>query len=117
VVIENQIDLGVIMAQGWVLTEKFVIDGKTGVVLNPNLLDYKLVTFLDAPRSGDFQRFIVERPCAWGPFGAKGMSETAMTAVAPAITNAIYNAVGVRIDEGFLSPDTLLNAMKKAKKG
>jgi xanthine dehydrogenase molybdenum-binding subunit len=117
VVIENQIDLGVIMAQGWVRTEKFIVDEKTGVVLNPNLLDYKLVTFLDTPRSEDFQRFIVERPCAWGPFGAKGMSETAMTAVAPAITNAIYNAVGARIDEGFLSPDTVLKAIEKAKKG
>jgi CO/xanthine dehydrogenase Mo-binding subunit len=117
VVIENQIDLGIIMAHGWVRTEKFVIDEKTGVVLNPNLLDYKLITFLDMPRSEDFQRFVVERPCAWGPFGAKGMSETAMTAVAPAIANAVYNAIGVRISDGFLSPDTILRAVEKSKKG
>jgi CO/xanthine dehydrogenase Mo-binding subunit len=117
VVIENQIDLGVIMANGWVRTEKFVIDEKTGIVLNPNLLDYKLITFLDMPKSEDFQRFFVERPCAWGPFGAKGMSETAMTAVAPAIANAIYNAIGIRIYDGFLSPDNILKAIEKAAQG
>jgi xanthine dehydrogenase molybdenum-binding subunit len=117
VLIENQIDLGLIMANGWVRTEKYVIDEKTGVVMNPNLIDYKLSTFLDIPKSDDFQRFYIERPCAWGPFGAKGMSETAMTAVGPAIANAIYNAVGVRIYDGFLSPDNILKAIKNEKKG
>jgi xanthine dehydrogenase molybdenum-binding subunit len=117
IVIENQIDLGLIMANGWVRTEKFVMDENTGIVLNPNLLDYKLITFLDMPKSEDFQRFFVERPCAWGPFGAKGFSETAMTAFAPAIANAIYNAIGVRIYDGFFSPDVILKALEKANKG
>jgi xanthine dehydrogenase molybdenum-binding subunit len=116
VLIENQIDLGLVMANGWVRTEKYVMDEKTGIVMNPNLIDYKLSTFLDVPKSDDFQRFYVERPCAWGPFGAKGMSETAMTAVGPAIANAIYNAVGVRIYDGFLSPDNVLKAIKDEKK-
>jgi len=116
VLIENQIDLGLVMANGWVRTEKYVIDEKTGVVMNPNLIDYKLSTFLDIPKSEDFQRFYVEKPCAWGPFGAKGMSETAMTAVGPAIANAIYNAVGARIYDGFLSPDNVLRAIKDEKK-
>jgi len=116
VLIENQIDLGLVMANGWVRTEKYVIDETTGVVMNPNLIDYKLSTFLDVPKSDDFQRFYVEKPCAWGPFGAKGMSETAMTAVGPAIANAIYNAVGVRIYDGFLSPDNILKAIKNEKK-
>ncbi|HUL29164.1 MAG TPA: molybdopterin cofactor-binding domain-containing protein, partial [Thermodesulfobacteriota bacterium] len=117
ILIENQIDLGLVMANGWVRTEKYVIDQKTGVVMNPNLIDYKLSTFLDVPKSEDFQRFYVERPCAWGPFGAKGMSETAMTAVGPAIANAVYNAVGARVYDGFLSPDNILKAMKDGKKG
>ena len=115
VIVENQIDLGLVMANGWVRTERYVIDEKTGVMLNPTLLDYKLVTFLDMPRSEDFQRFFVEAPCAWGPFGAKGFSETSMTALAPAIANAIYNAIGVRIYDGFLSPDNILKAIEKAK--
>jgi len=116
IIVENQIDLGVVMANGWVRTEKYVIDEKTGVILNPNLIDYKLITFLDMPRSEDFQRFFLERPCAWGPFGAKGMSETAMTAAGPAIANAIYNAIGVRIFDGFLSPDKILSAVERMAK-
>ncbi len=116
IIIENQIDLGVVMANGWVRTERYVIDERTGVVLNPNLIDYKLITFLDMPRSEDFKRFFAERPCAWGPFGAKGMSETAMTAAGPAIANAIYNAIGVRIFDGFLSPDKILSAVEKMTK-
>jgi len=116
IIIENQIDLGVVMANGWIRTEKYVIDEKTGIILNPNLIDYKLITFLDMPKSKDFQRFFIERPCAWGPFGAKGMSETAMTAAAPAIANAIYNAIGVRIYDGFISPENILNSIEKMAK-
>jgi len=99
------------MANGWVRTERYVIDEKTGVVLTPNLLDYRLTTFLDMPRTNEFHRFLVEEPCAWGPFGAKGMSETSMTALGPAIANAVYNAIGVRIYQGFLSPDAILKAL------
>lgn len=116
VIVENQIDLGITMANGWVRTEEYIIDPKTGVVLNPNLLDYKLITFLDMPRSDGFQRFIVEKPCAWGPFGAKGMSETAMTALAPAVANAIYNATGTRIYGGALTPSNILTALERAKR-
>jgi xanthine dehydrogenase molybdenum-binding subunit len=116
-IVENQIDLGLVMANGWVRTERYAIDEKTGVMLDPSLLDYKLITFLDMPRSEDYQRFFVEAPCAWGPFGAKGMSETSMTAFAPAIANAVYNAIGVRINEGFLSPDVILRAIEKANGG
>ncbi len=117
VIVENQIDLGLIMANGWVRTEEFMVDPKTGVILNPNLLDYKLVTFLDMPKSEDFQRFYMEKPCAWGPFGAKGFSETAMTALGPAIANAVYNAIGVRIYDGMMTPKNILRAIEQAKGG
>jgi xanthine dehydrogenase molybdenum-binding subunit len=116
VIVENQIDLGLTMANGWVRTEEYIIDSKTGVLMNPNLLDYKLTTFLDMPKNDDLRRIIVEKPCAWGPFGAKGFSETAMTALAPAIANAIYNAIGVRIYDGSLSPSNILKAMEKANR-
>ena len=117
VMVENQIDLGLTMANGWARTEEYLIDSKTGVMINPNLLDYKLITFLDMPKSNDLQRIVVEKPCAWGPFGAKGFSETAMTALAPAIANAIYNATGVRIYDGFLSPENILRAIERANRG
>ncbi|MFC1861145.1 xanthine dehydrogenase family protein molybdopterin-binding subunit [Chloroflexota bacterium] len=115
VIVENQIDLGLTMANGWVCTEEYIIDPKTGIMVNPNLLDYKLITFLDMPAKDDFRRIIVEKPCAWGPFGAKGMSETSMTALAPAIANAVYNAIGVRIYDGFISAENILKAIEKAK--
>ncbi len=81
-------------------------------MVNPNLLDYKLSTFLDTPPHGDLNKIIVERPCVWGPFGAKGMSETSMCALGPAIVNAVYNATGVRIYDGFLSPANVLKALE-----
>ena len=113
VMVENQIDLGLVMANGWVHTEEYVIDPKTGVVLNPNLLDYKLMTFLDMPRSQDVIKIVAERPCAWGPFGAKGFSETAVTAEGPAIVNAIYNATGVRLYKTPADPAVIREGMKK----
>ena len=58
-------------------------------------------------------KIVSERPCAWGPFGAKGSSETAMTALGPAIANAIYNATGVRVYCGSLATVHLLEEMEK----
>ena len=112
-IVENQIDLGIVMGNGWVRSENFVIDKSTGVLLNPNLLDYKLMTFLDIPKRADTHVSIVENPTSWGPYGAKGFSETAMVAVAPAIANAVYNAIGVRIRGDHLTPDRILEALGK----
>jgi xanthine dehydrogenase molybdenum-binding subunit len=112
VIIDNQIDLGMIMASGWVLSEEFRIDGRTGMVVNPNLLDYKLQTFLDVPKREDFGHVVMAKPCVWGPFGAKGFSEAAMTALAPAIANAVYNATGVRVYCGVLTARNILGALQ-----
>ena len=112
-ILENQIDLSLTLANDWVRTENFVIDKSTGVVSNPNLLDYKIMTILDMPKMQDMQETFVEYPCAWGPFGAKGMSETAMSTGAPAIANAVYNAIGVRIRGAHLTPDKILEALGK----
>jgi xanthine dehydrogenase molybdenum-binding subunit len=112
-IVENQIDMSVTMGNGWVRSENFIIDKNTGVVLNPNLLDYKIMTVLDMPKKDELQKIIVERPCAWGPFGAKGFSETATTTQAPAIANAVYNAIGVRIKGDHLTPDRILEALGK----
>lgn len=117
VIVENQIDLGLTMANGWVCTEQYIIDAKTGVIMNPNLLDYKLITFLDMPKNNDLRRVVLEKPYAYGPFGAKGFSETAMMALAPAIVNAIYNAIGVRIYDGSLAAPNILNALERANGG
>ena len=112
IVIGDQMGLGLVMSNGWVRTEEFIVDPKTGVIVNPNLLDYKLCTFLDMPEKENIRRIFVERPCAWGPYGAKGMSETSMCALGPAMVNAVYNATGVRVYDGFLSPANMLRVLK-----
>jgi xanthine dehydrogenase molybdenum-binding subunit len=115
VIVENHIDLGLTMAAGWVRSEEYVVDSNTGVMMNPNFVDYKLMTFLDMPTRENTQKIIMEKPSAHGPFGAKGMSETPMIALAPAIANAIYNAIGVRMHSGSLMPANILKAMKESK--
>jgi len=116
-VIRNQVDLGIIQGNGWVRSEDLVIDNSTGVVINPNLLDYKLMTILDMPKNDDIKEFFVEYPCAWGPFGAKGMSETSTTSQAASLANAVYNAIGVRIRGDHLTPDIILAALEKLRRG
>ena len=113
IIVENQIDLSVTQGNGWVRSEEYIVDESTGVVINPNLLDYKIMTILDMPKHGDLYEIVVESPCAWGPFGAKGMSETAITTQAPAIANAIYNAIGVRVKGAHLTPEKILEALAK----
>jgi xanthine dehydrogenase molybdenum-binding subunit len=112
-IVENQIDMGITMANGFARSEELIIDKKTGVLLNPNLLDYKVMTILDMPRRKDMQRIIVETPSAWGPYGAKGFSECGATTGAPALANAVYNAIGVRIRGGRLTPEKILEALGK----
>jgi xanthine dehydrogenase molybdenum-binding subunit len=115
--IENQIDLSITLGNGYVRSESFIVDQSTGVVVNPNLLDYKIMTILDMPKRDSIEEIIVEGPCAWGAFGAKGMSETATTTQAPALANAIYNAIGVRIRGDHLTPERILEALGKQARG
>ncbi len=114
-IVENQIDMAVTMSNGYARSEGLIIDKNTGVVLNPNLLDYKLMTALDMPKSEDMQEIIVETPCAWGPYGAKGFSETGACAGAPAIANAVYNAIGVRIRGAHLAPENILEVLGESR--
>jgi CO/xanthine dehydrogenase Mo-binding subunit len=112
-IIENQIDMGVTMGNGYGRTEGILIDPNTGVVLNPNLMDYKLMTILDMPRMQDMNEIIFDNPSAWGAYGSKGFSEAGTTAPAPAIANAVYHAIGVRIREIPITPEKILQALGK----
>ena len=66
------------------------------------------------PDSKNFIRVVSEKPSAWGPFGAKGFSETSMTALGPAIANAVYNATGVRVYCALLTPENILSELERA---
>jgi xanthine dehydrogenase molybdenum-binding subunit len=110
--IEQQIEGGVVMALGAVLTEQLLTDSATGLPLNPNMLDYKPLSIKDAPR--DIQVILVEHPKEYGVFGAHGIGEPPMSAPAPTIAAAVYNAVGVWITDMPITREKVLAALKSA---
>jgi CO/xanthine dehydrogenase Mo-binding subunit len=96
-----------VMGMGDALLEE-VIDER-GRVLNPNLVDYEI------PRAFDVPEIIVlngSDPDPNGPFGGKEAGECARAAVIPAIANAIYDAIRVRVHRVPITPERLLNALK-----
>ncbi len=107
--IEGQMDGGFAMAQGYALLEDLNIVG--GEIKHHNFTKYLIPTALDAV---EVQKIIVEDPESSAPFGAKGIGEPVMIPVAPAILNAIYDAVGVRMTEIPVTPEKLLKAIKEA---
>jgi CO/xanthine dehydrogenase Mo-binding subunit len=107
--IRQQVEGGVVMATGAVLTEELLIDKATGLPLNPNLLDYRPLSIKDAPLA---EVIIIEHPKAYGTFGGHGMGEPPMAPPAPAIVNAVYNAVGAWVTDMPLTRDKLLAALK-----
>jgi CO/xanthine dehydrogenase Mo-binding subunit len=76
------------------------------------LLDYRLPTTLDTP---PIHSLIVEKPDPRGPYGAKEAGEGPLHPILPAIANAIFDAVGVRIDELPITPEKILNALDARK--
>jgi CO/xanthine dehydrogenase Mo-binding subunit len=105
---EGQIEGGVAMGVGYGLMEEMVIG--QGRVRNPQFTDYVLPTSLDVP---EIVTSIVERPEPTGPFGAKGIGEPSLLPTAPAIVNAIQDAVGVRIRELPATPEKVLKALQE----
>jgi CO/xanthine dehydrogenase Mo-binding subunit len=81
-------------------------------VVNANLGDYYVPTSLDVP---EIESRIVEYPGVLGPFGAKAIGEPPIVPPAPAILNAIDNAIGVRINEIPATPNRVLLALRKIK--
>jgi CO/xanthine dehydrogenase Mo-binding subunit len=80
----------------------------------PSLLEYKSPTFLDMP---EVVSYIIEDPDPNGPFGAKEAGQGPLLPVMPAVCNAIFDAVGVRIDQVPVSPNMILRALKDKAKG
>jgi len=81
---------------------------------NPSMLDYKSLTSLDMP---DVEVALIEDPDPNCPYGAKEVGQGPLLPVMPALANAIYDAVGVRIDEVPITPDKVLRALEKKAKG
>ena len=102
-------DEGAVMtAIGHALFEQMIY--QDGHLLNPNLIDYRLPNFKDLPV--DLVTILIENQNGPGPYGAKGMSEGGLLPVAPAISNAVYNAVGVRIYDLPLTTERVWSAIR-----
>jgi CO/xanthine dehydrogenase Mo-binding subunit len=107
--VKQQIEGGVIMGIGQALTETLMRDKATGVPLNPNLLDYKVMSIKDVP---PVEVVVVEKPKNYGAFGAHGIGEPPIATPASAIINAVYNAVGVWVEDLPLTRARVLAALK-----
>jgi 4-hydroxybenzoyl-CoA reductase subunit alpha len=105
--VEGQIIGSVWMGMGQALTEEMV--WKDGMLMNPGLLEYRSPSSVESP---EVEPIIVESIDPEGPFGAKECSEGSLAATIPAIANAIYDAVGVRLHESPFTPERVLAAVR-----
>lgn len=111
----GQVEGGVYMGLGEALMEEMVYRGNRNVVHKiPSLLEYKSPTTLEMC---DVVTYIIEDPDPNGPFGAKEVGQGPLLPVMPAVANAVYDAVGVRVDQIPVAPELVLKALKKKAKG
>ncbi|SPD74174.1 4-hydroxybenzoyl-CoA reductase subunit alpha [uncultured Desulfobacterium sp.] len=104
--VEGQIEGGVSMSLGQALTEDFKMDKCWP--MTSSFLDYKLPTSMDHP---EIESMLVQTMDVNGPYGAKEVGEGVNIPTIPAITNAIYDAVGVRIKDLPVTPEKILNGL------
>jgi CO/xanthine dehydrogenase Mo-binding subunit len=109
-IVETQLSGGAIMQLGFTLFEKMLFDGE-GQLRNASLAEYKIPGFLDLPPEIVNEAVVAEQRT--GPFGAKGVGETATFGVSPAIANAVHDAVGVRLTSLPLNPEAVYMALQK----
>ena len=107
----QQLSGAAITGIGQALFEEIVYDN--GQLINPNLVDYVLPSLGDMPNVID--PIAIEIPHKNGPFGAKGIGESALIPVAPAIANAIYDAVGVRIKDLPIKAEKIYLALEELR--
>ena len=110
----NQVIGGITQGIGFVLTEERVMDANLGVVLNADLEEYKIPTVADVPPTEHAEVNLPDLNA--NPTGAKGLGELPLIPVAPAIANAIFDAVGVRLRDLPLSRSRIINALAKGEK-
>ncbi len=108
--LDGQVYGGVMMGVGYALSEQVLLE--KGEVMNPNFRDYKILTAKDVV---PIEAPVLETHDPDGPYGAKGIGEPGCVPTAPAIANAIYDAVGVRIKDLPITPERVLAAIREKK--
>ncbi|MEW5719657.1 MAG: molybdopterin cofactor-binding domain-containing protein, partial [Chloroflexota bacterium] len=108
--LKGQVEGGIVMCIGNALTEEYI--GEKGVVWTDRLSRYKMPSIKYVP---EIVSFVVEEESSVGPYGAKGVGEISSIPTTPAIVNAIYNAVGVRVYSLPVDQDKLLREIRRMK--
>jgi xanthine dehydrogenase molybdenum-binding subunit len=106
--LQGQVEGGVMMGIGSCLTEEFIVED--GLVITDHLARYRMPGIMLTP---EITSIVVEHAAAEGPYGAKGVGEICTIPTPPAITNAIHNAVGVRIDRLPVDQEQVARALQK----
>lgn len=108
---EGQVEGGLIMGLGYALTEDFI--HIKGIPMTKGFYQYSIPSFVDC---GEIEVHFVENALGYGPYGAKGLGESPTVITAPAIANAIYDAIGVRIYDLPATPERIIRALRKQNK-
>lgn len=107
--LQGQVEGGVMMGLGNALTEHFIVE--EGKVFTDRMARYRIPSIVHTP---EITSIIVEHPSSEGPYGAKGVGEVISIPTTPAITNAIYHAVGVRIDHLPVDQEEIVARLQKS---
>jgi xanthine dehydrogenase molybdenum-binding subunit len=110
-IVEGQIEGGVVQGLGQTLMEELKIDKDTGRYTTTDFLSYRVPRSTDIPP--ELKVICVETMDPYGPYGAKSVGEAPMVPTLAAVANAIYNAIGVRINELPITPERILRALDK----
>jgi CO/xanthine dehydrogenase Mo-binding subunit len=111
-IVETQLSGAAIMQLGFTLFEKMLFDAQ-GQLRNASLAEYKIPGFLDIPET--IINEAVTSAQSTGPFGGKGVGETATFSVSPAIANAIHDAIGVRLTELPMNPEAVWTRLREPR--
>jgi putative selenate reductase molybdopterin-binding subunit len=109
--VRGQVEGGVAQGIGFALTENFHVDAN-GVMVNPNLRNYRIPTYADVPRT---EVLLVDSDDSVGPMRSKGMAECCINPVAPALANALENATGVRYRALPLTPERIYRRLAPSR--
>ena len=110
--VEGQMQGGCVQGIGWALNEEYYMS-ESGQMMNSSLLDYRMPISLDLPM---IDTVIVEVPNPGHPFGARGVGEASIIAPPATLANAIYKAVGVRLDRLPMNPGAIMDTIWEQKK-